>query len=116
MVAALKQLKYKILVFAILILIQSIGVHAQSLESRIIIRFTANVNHPNDPVFVRQLSETAKSTLTYLRILSAHRNTHLYQSTLFNDALTDDQIIKFLSQRGDVVYAEKDVTYQINTK
>ena len=109
------RLKIWIWILIVLFITQSIYTNAQSSELRIIIKFTDNVKQPDHHIFVRQLSETANISLIYIKELSAHRNTHLYQTTLLNEALTDDEIIKTLSQRGDVIYAEKNVTYQLNT-
>jgi len=97
-----------------LLLTPSVSSSAQSLELSVITRFTDLVIQPDEKLFVKQLSQTADVLLVYVRVLSARRNTHQYKTVSAIDALDHEKVIRLLSQRGDVVYAEKDLKYNVD--
>lgn len=91
-------------------------VSAEKAELRILVRFTNEVTEPASERLVNSLSKTVNTELLYLKEISKRRNTHLYRTKSPVETSLYDQIIKVLSQRGDVVYAEKNIIYQLNNQ
>ena len=105
--------------FAFLTLIMMLCISTDSLSSevsefRVIVRFTNEVTGPRHDDMISSLSQTAGVDLDYLKVLSGRRNTHLYRATTKVKSCERDKVIKLLSQRGDVIYAEEDMAYQAN--
>lgn len=105
---------FRLFIISISLLTPTASISAERTELSVIIRFTDQVIQPDEKLFVKHLNQSADVLLVYVRVLSARRNTHQYKTEVTLSVFEQEQVIRSLSVRGDIVYAERDLTYKTN--
>ena len=84
---------------------QTAEVTQNQFVAQVIIRFAPDVTNPAAPAYLKRLKQDCNVDLIYLRPMAV--SAHILKITAGNE-MEVDAALKCLSQRPDIIYAERD--------